>query len=472
MTASHNTQNRTVNPEGYINNKGGSSMKKNLVILGAVALTAAAAVPALAFENEFHGMFRAYGWMSNALSGGAGLTLAKPDRTNTYMEQRARLQYIAKASDDLKLVTHFELDTLFGGANGAKYQSNDAGALDADSVTLETKNVYLDFNIPNAPVNVKLGLQPYNDAYQGTFGNFDGTGVLATAKFNAFTPSIGWFRTSEEAGTGPSYAIGKATNDLLVVDGKFAVNKDFTVGANYMYFDHSLDAAQGAQPSAFALNVHTIGLNTSAKVGPATINAFLGYQFGDATKTRDLSAYGGALTAKIKAGPGNVNLAGLYLSGDKQNAGNGDINSWQSIASNGNTSYFNASNMWLLIRNGATINSSASIGTNDLTKGGRGIMGLFAGYEGTAGKVFYGANAGIAHTAVEKTAQDGNLGTELNANVGYKLYDNMSAQIGGAYAFLGDGMNSDNPAKLMSNIGAVQHAENPYLTYVRVDYTF
>ena len=34
-------------------------------------------------------------------------------------EQRARILYTAKASDDLKLVTHFELDSRFGGTSSA-----------------------------------------------------------------------------------------------------------------------------------------------------------------------------------------------------------------------------------------------------------------------------------------------------------------------------------------------------------------
>ena len=35
-------------------------------------------------------------------------------KTNNYFEQRARLFYTAKASDDLKLVTGFEIDSVWG----------------------------------------------------------------------------------------------------------------------------------------------------------------------------------------------------------------------------------------------------------------------------------------------------------------------------------------------------------------------
>src|SRR5690349_13598723 len=139
--------------------------KKLLAVAAAAMLTAATAVPALALENEFHGMYRVFFDETNFDNGypaGAGLRSKANEVSGFVVDQRARLMYIAKANDDLKLVTHFELDSRFGGGNfvpnngtafgGAlgnfgKYSgSNDAGQLDADSVQIEVKNVYLDFN--------------------------------------------------------------------------------------------------------------------------------------------------------------------------------------------------------------------------------------------------------------------------------------------------------------------------------------
>lgn len=82
--------------------------KKVLAVTAACALSAATAVPALALENEFHGMFRVFGTVSNFGSAGAARTttsgpltgvgttittndLAENAKTRTYMEQRARL---------------------------------------------------------------------------------------------------------------------------------------------------------------------------------------------------------------------------------------------------------------------------------------------------------------------------------------------------------------------------------------------
>lgn len=101
--------------------------KQMLTIAAAGALTAVTALPAMAFENEFHGLFNFNTVFSNTgVSGDFNpginkVVASNPDPTvvwtngrkmNNYMEQRMRLQYIAKASDDLKMVTHLEANTV------------------------------------------------------------------------------------------------------------------------------------------------------------------------------------------------------------------------------------------------------------------------------------------------------------------------------------------------------------------------
>lgn len=174
--------------------------KKVLAVSAACALTAATAVPALALENEFHGMFRVFGTMSNFNDGGSGrllptdATTGRDPKTRSFVEQRARLMYIAKANDDLKLVTHFEIDSRWGDNSYANGR-NSGGAIGADTVNLETKNVYLDFNIPSTPMNFKVGIQPLVDSYKGVFFNTDVAAALATAKLgngSVVVASPGW----------------------------------------------------------------------------------------------------------------------------------------------------------------------------------------------------------------------------------------------------------------------------------------
>lgn len=460
-------------------------LSKKIMVAAAVgALGVASAVPAMAFENEFHGMYRAYGYMTNALSGGGTFQLRENSRTDKFIEQRARLQYIAKASDDLKLVTHFELDTKFGGSTSTKYPIGDGGGLDADRITLETKSVYLDFKIPAVPVRAMVGIQPFNDSFGGLYGNFDATGAVFTGKFGALTTTYGYFTVGNDNSafaynntpaaalvTGVTFASNAGTKDLNVFDAKFAINKDMTVGASYYML---LDKVAGANTPTIVNN--TLGLNAAAKIGPASLTAALGFQFGKENSNLALSdnsttAIAAAVAAKIAAGPGSVNVAALYLSGDKGGANDPHNKAWQSIGTAVN--YYTPANMWLITRNAATINSSTQIGGgSDLTRGGLGLMGAFAGYEGKAGKVFYNGNVGAAKVAMKRSAVSANIGAEVNATVGYKLYDNLSTQFTAAYAFLGDGYgHKDAGANLLGTTGS-RNADNPFLTAIALNYAF
>jgi hypothetical protein len=460
--------------------------KKLLAVAAAAALTAATAVPALALENEFHGMYRVFLSETNFNNGfppGAGLR--KDAVSGFVVDQRARIMYIAKANDDLKLVTHFELDTRFGGtapANGYKGipGGSDAGQLDADSISLETKNVYLDFNIPTTGVNMKVGVQPWADSYQWIFLMADMAGVTATKKFDPLTLQLGWFRFSDQGTNGANAVaaatttqVGKLTSDLIVVDGKFAVSKDINVGASY--YNVQRDSPGIANGTAEFELLHMVGLNASVKAGPATINPFFAYQFGDANPTgavkNDIGAYLAGFTSKTKVGPGNVNLSAFYTSGDKNGTGKND----DFKIFGAGTDYFGAANMWLLLRHPTGISTQTVLDV-DNTARDRGLMGIFAGYEGTAGKVIYAANVGYMQTAEQRNKvatvkEDSSIGTEVNAMVGYKMFDSMTASLTAAYAFLGDGLNSTDANKRIANLGAAD-ASDPYLVNVMLSYAF
>jgi hypothetical protein len=224
-----------------------------------------------------------------------------------------------------------------------------------------------------------------------------------------------------------------------------------------------------------------VGLNASVKAGPVAVNPFFAYQFGDANATATtkpkIAAYLAGLTSKTKVGPGNVNFSAIYLSGDKD--GTGDAKDFKNIGQA--CSYFGAANMWFLVRYPLGIAEQDSLGT-DITAGDRGFMGVFAGYDGTAGKVYYAANVGYAQTAEQRTIggvkEDASLGTEVNATVGYKMFDNMTASFNVAYLFLGDGLKSTTANKRIgignsttAKFGAAD-ASDPYLMNVMLNYTF
>ncbi len=455
-------------------------MKKKLVVLTAAAALGAAAVPAMAFENEFHGMFLTQGIVSNLLNGTTGPVAVSQtnnlDTAKTFVDQRARLQYIAKASDDLKLVTHFELDGRWGDTSYSGGGRNSGYAIGGDSVNLETKNVYLDFNIPGAPVNAKVGLQGLNDAYKGIFVGNDAAGALLSSKLGVATVSAGWFRLDDARSSGQS--LGHLTRDFSLLDASVAVTKDIKVGASYYYYfdDGAVASNAASQPFAGKQNVklNMLGVNGAAAFGPVSLDGFFLYQNGNFSGSPHVNAFAANVGAKVAAGPGAVKANFLYTSGSKNAAGGDFGNSFISAVNETSSAYmesgiFSGANTVLLFRGNGyrTSNTDQSI-VSDPSNKGTGIAAAFVGYDGAVGKVFFNANAAVVANAKKQvstaTYKSQFLGTEVNAEVGYKLYDNLKASVQGATVFLGPAFKGTD--------GATGYADQPYLGRVILSYTF
>lgn len=438
------------------------SIKKTVAIAAAAGALAAISVPAMAFENEFHGMFSGKFYLSNYENGGIKAPQIAPAlenmKTANYFEQRARLQYNAKASNDLKLVTQFELDSTFGGNGATGYKGitngNNAGQLDADSITLETKHVYLDFNAGST--NVKVGIQPYKDAFKGIFLDADLSAINTTTKMGGLTLGAAFARVNNKGGV----VYNELANDLFLLDTSYALNKDTKVG-----FSYYLNADYTTKDKAS--NIHTLGLNADAKMGPLSVSGFAAMQAGNKKNAGAASTtyHGYALNAaaKMAVGPGSAKTSILYTSGDdgKDNHNNG----WQTPLST-----FNESGMMILNRNvtddGSTTDYSL---TGTKQNGAVGQVLYTLGYDAKIGaKANVSANAGMLWCAKSTYAPNGNGGdlmaTELNVQTGYKLYDNLTASFQAAYAMLG-GYYTDS-------VGVDKEPENPYSIRLGLKYTF
>jgi len=464
------------------------SIKKTAAIAAAVAALAAVSVPAMAFENEFHGIYNIKGFVSNYENGGTAainpLAYGETAKANNFIEQRARLQYTAKASDDLKLVTHFELDTKFGGDKSGKYGvSSDAGVLDADGVMIETKHVYLDFNLGKS-VNVKTGIMPVTDALKGTFIDADITGILATTKIDAATIRTGFFRYKTDTSlvtTGPTAATATASNpvnstqttaletntstighnnaDLFLVDGKYAINKDLNVGGlYYLNSDYS---------TATPVTVHVFGVTADAKIAGATVSGFVAAQAGHSgVDSKSISAVAANVAGKLPIGPGTLKTAALYLSGDGD-TGNKHITNWQSTT----VTTYAEGGMMLLARTGVggTTNDRTITGTS-FGADTYGTILYTLGYDATiTPKLYANANAGLLWVAKSNSFNAGKKGcdlvaSEINLETGYKVYDNLTAKVQIAYDILG-GIYKDQ------GVGG-KTPENPYTGRIGLSYAF
>lgn len=534
--------------------------KKLVALATAGALSGLTAIPAMAFENEFHGTYNLKYYLSNYEQGSGGNFLAPSVsggatvvgvptgnatqnlRLNNYFEQRARIFYTAKANDDLKLVTGFEIDSVFGdkaqgsltsiNSNSASATStgltqtafrNSGGALEADAVNLETKWVYLQFKIPTTPTTVLAGIMPLKDSLKGILIDADIAGVLTSTKLGAATVNAGYFRAYDESfftTSGANTAIaanvkGNQNLDIGALEFKYDLTKDTKLGAvYYVYADGrpfyvSTTPGNSSSPSATgtlvdsATLIHTFGLTGETKVGPVALSGFAAYQFGllrgflGSNDTAYLNAFAYNVAAKAPVGPGTLKSALLFTSGNDQNNSSGGkhLTGWVGVSQSPNSTWasttgtttYNEGGMMLLNRNALNNNTSTdyaiiyntSNGTNPVDAQGMYLYTL--GYDATiTPKLYTNVNAGAAwaaHTNISKPFDRATgkqnatnyMGTEVNLETGYKMYDNLTARVQAAYVILG------GYYKGSSSIGtatAAKDPENPYTARVILSYAF
>jgi hypothetical protein len=148
-------------------------MRKGLVAVVAMMLVVAIAMPALAaVEFKYGGQFRVR-WLNNDHFDGTSVE-GTNDNQN-FLDQRLRMYFTFIASENLRVVTKFEVgDTIWGNAKGpwvwdpkkAAFVQNprfgDTGRIGADAVAVEVKNAYMEFNIPQTPLKAYMGVQGVN----------------------------------------------------------------------------------------------------------------------------------------------------------------------------------------------------------------------------------------------------------------------------------------------------------------------
>jgi len=180
-------------------------MKKHLAMLITLLLVIAVAVPAFAaVEFKYGGQFRVR-WISNDNFDGTDAPAARTasglnsttDNQN-FFDQRLRAYFTFAASENLKVVWKLEIgDVVWGmssatggnaiGRNGAAT----GGQPGADGANVETKNIYVEFNIPTTPVKGLVGIQGINLLNSWIIDD-DFAAAVAKAKMDPITAQVGY----------------------------------------------------------------------------------------------------------------------------------------------------------------------------------------------------------------------------------------------------------------------------------------
>lgn len=513
--------------------------KKMMTLAVAGTMGALSASTAMALENEFHGGYTMQYFLSNYEAAGApGMILSGPNstlnagaaglpagnttsnlKTNNYFEQRARIYYTAKADETAKLVTAFEIDSVWGDRAAGSFKQptpaagadlytgafrNSGGALEADAVSLETKWVYLDLKIPSTPTKVKIGIQPFKDNIKGLFADFDAAGINTETDFGKAKLNIAYFRAYDQSffTTSPSAIRGQSDLDIGVVGVQYKINDTSNVGLSYYLYNDPRGINITAANSD--MMIHTFGLNGDVKLGNVSLSGVLGYQGGifksGSTSTAYLNALAYNVAVKAPVGPGTFKSAILFTSGNDNNASNAKskhytgwvgtnqaANATWNVGTGGTNSY-NDSDMMLLNR--CTLNMPSTTDNHLVFNSGNGTMPtnsqgqylLSMGYELPVTKKFHvKSNVGAvwaAHTNVLKPT-DKNTGTqnasnfqgaEINVETGYKMSSSVTAKFQAAYVMLGGYYKNSWSSAVTGN--GVKTPEDPYTARFVVQYVF
>jgi hypothetical protein len=251
--------------------------------------------------------------------------------------------------------------------------------------------------------------------------------------------------------------------------------------------------------------INTLGLTGETQLGPVTLSGFLAAQIGNIhpapgafTANAPVSAFAYNLAAKAAVGPGKLRTALLFTSGNDYSESTGAKNhqsGWVSIDQSqggawGSTvgiNSYNESGMMLLNRNalaqsGTTDNAIVyNSGNGPTPTTAQGLYLATLGYDATiTPKLYTNVNVGAAWAAKTNNqkpydratgAANGTnyMGTEVNMEIGYKMYPNLTASIGAAYVLLGGYYN--NSANVPAG-AAPKTPDNPYTGRLTLAYTF
>jgi hypothetical protein len=204
-------------------------MKRLLITLVALIAVFAMVLPAAAVELQFGGLYwTKYYHTSNLRDGDDDLD----DQIDGFYT-RMRLYFTGVGSENVKVVSRFEIDNIWG-QDALGSQSAD------DKDKWEVKNIYLDFNVPDTPLNLKVGTQAYKLG-GGTVFNDDTSAIVADLNFQPVRVGLVYSRLGSDGTTGSSSAAtGTDQHDdtnLWGADVRYQMSEELRFALGLGYFE-------------------------------------------------------------------------------------------------------------------------------------------------------------------------------------------------------------------------------------------
>ncbi|MBU1567076.1 MAG: hypothetical protein KJ630_15810 [Proteobacteria bacterium] len=363
-----------------------------LMLAGGIATTASAAL-----ESQFGGYWRNRLFIQDNFDGVDSPSYYRAD-------QRTRLYYTAKFSDDFKFVNKFEFNSIWGDKVG--------GDIGADGNIWVVKNSYADFNMGKM-LNVKLGIQPAVVA-RGFIFDDDFSGAIATLKFgNVSVPLVYMSARSEDAGA--------QTADEDIFAALAAVKISDAISVTPYFVLHTISgedtdnwyAGVDADMKFGSVSVWGTGIYNGGKIAGVDNVAFLG-------------AFG------VDAGVAHGQF--LYGSGDDGT----DATENNAFVQAPGSIYYGSEILGLGVFDNQTITAKGygTVSNNMAANVGATIKPM--------DKLTLNADVWYYALAEENAAGDTELGIEFDGKVAYNIYDNLTAEYVFAYLVAGDAVGDED----------------------------
>jgi hypothetical protein len=435
-------------------------MKRLLFCLVALIAVFALVMPASAVEMKVNGIWNTKAYAVDNYDG-----YDDTDDSFQYVTQRMRMYFNFISSENLKLVYKNEIDFEWGDS-AFKNSRNDGGGLGGDTVNLETKNIYLEFMVPDTPVKATIGLQGVT-LHKGWFISDD----VSAARFDMNFDPVS-ITTYAALAAGTEWGDPDASDDdwQLVASGAYkAENMDARLTFGYERLPN--DPTTADQPESNDLFLVMGEFNMSFDMMSFFVIA--GKNFGeadgsgpDSVNNRNYDGYMAHVGANFALDMANIRAEFIYASGDKEGdfdddfqTMNGRTFSWSELMSDGYTYDRNPannqiggsnspSNMW-------AVNVGADLKPTDTTT--------------IKFDVYY---IGMVEDRTVAGDKEDEIGIEVDASLTQKIYDNLSMTLIGAYLFAEDGYGVYNGDPGAGAAQAAGSGDDAFQVGIGLDYKF
>ncbi len=411
-------------------------MKKRLITALCASLAVAMALPAFAVDTKVNGYFRVRGIMADT----AKDKDVTPDKL---VDQRFRAKVTMGLNEYVSLVYYGEVDMQYGDAS-YKTSRNEGGALGADSVNLETKNLYAAVKIPDTPLALKVGLMGYMDSQDGILFAADMAGVRLDAKLDMVDLTFGWHKWKEGDYTKEDDV------DMWSVKAHMKLGDAGKVTGTYYYVNVQQTTSGAPVVTTPKGDYHYISVGGTYKLPVVALQGWFLYNTGTADNAADngddVDVNGWAATIRGDFSVQNVKAFArlMYFSGD-DDATDSDYNSIAPAAAAYDSFPFYKDGLMIMLADvyGNTYFQNG-FAYDDGIRAGYGLIGGVVGANLTVQQFYVKPAFGYFATLEDDqkaagTKREGkNLGMELALRVGTKIADVVDVSLNGAYAWLGD----------------------------------